>query len=428
MGMDFLALRNLRKAPHFFYIVILSLWLCSSHACGQNVPISTNPTGTQAGFSLVAIGDAGERNGILEDNAETIAALFRRERFDLLVFLGDNFYKTGLNFDSEKDPQKETPKKINSVLGPFRAVMRALGRQNVHAVAGNHDYYAQLAVNKSFLWGLFSVEALPVGITNKGNQRADTISTWTYHYGLPQQALFPVDSAAGDSLQIIFFDSAVLLRTQQHTWRPYFAALERLLFSTSNRPQIKWRIIAAHHPLHSLGEHGGYSEWDPEARTVRYLNHCDPDSDIVGYFTNFADPEDLCAERYRAYRDSLLAAIHRGGVPVQLFMAGHDHSLQLLHYSNRAPDCSACPQAFLISGAGAKVSRVRAPAPELGEHTWPDNSSKQRGKSRYGFARIDIQGERLRIRIFDGKTGKELDMGTGRTEFFVKPDGTPAER
>jgi predicted phosphodiesterase len=427
MGMDFLTLRNLRK-PRHFYTVILSLCLCSCQACGQNPPASKTPTGAQAGFSLVAIGDAGERSGILEDNAETMAALFRRERFDLLVFLGDNFYKTGLNFESDKNPQKETPKKINGVLGPFFPVMRALGRQNVHAVAGNHDYFAQLVVNKSFLWGLLSVDALPVGITNKGNQRADTISTWTYHYGLPQQALFPVDRAAGDSLQIIFFDSAVLLRTKLHTWRPYFAALERLLVSTQNRPRIKWRIMAAHHPLYSLGEHGGYSEWEPEARTVQYLNHCDPDSDIVGYFTNFSDPEDLCAERYRAYRDSLFATIQRSGVAVQLFMAGHDHSLQLLHYADRAPDCPACPQTYIVSGAGAKVSRVRAPAPEFGEHTWPDNNPKQRGQSRYGFARIDIQGERLRVRIFDGKAGKELGLGAGQTDIWVKLDGTMAKR
>ncbi|MCI0406583.1 MAG: metallophosphoesterase, partial [candidate division Zixibacteria bacterium] len=281
MGMDFLAQRSLQKASHF-YTVILSLWLCSCQACGQNVSVSKSQAGAQAGFSLVAIGDAGERNGILEDNAESMAALFRRERFDLLVFLGDNFYKTGLNFESNKNPRKETPKKINSVLGPFYLLMRELGRQNVHAVAGNHDYYAELVVNKSFLWGLFSVDALPVGITNKGNQRADTISIWTYYYGLPQHALFPADPSTGDSLQIIFFDSALLLRTKLETWRPYFAALERLLVATKNRPQVKWRIMAAHHPLYSLGEHGGYSEWDPEARTVQYLNHCDPDSDIVG--------------------------------------------------------------------------------------------------------------------------------------------------
>ncbi|MGH7599864.1 MAG: metallophosphoesterase [bacterium] len=371
----------------------------------------------------MAIGDAGERNGILEDNAESMTRLFRRERFDLLIFLGDNFYKTGLNFESDKNPQKETPKKINNVLGPLLPLMRQLGRQNVHAIAGNHDYYAELVVNKSFLWGLFSIDAIPVGITNKGNQRADTISSWTYHYGLPRHALFPADRSAGDSLQIIFFDSAILLRTKLETWRPYFATLEQLLVSTKNRSQIKWRMMAAHHPLYSLGEHGGYSEWDPEARTVQYLNHCDPDSDIVGYFTNFSDPEDLCAGRYRAYRDSLFATIQRSGVAIQLFMAGHDHSLQLLNYPRHAP---ASPQVYLVSGAGAKASRVRAPAP--GEHTWPDNDSKQRGKSRYGFARLDIQGEQLRVRIFDGKTGKELDMGAGRTQLVVKPDGTLAER
>lgn len=394
----------------------------SCEACGQKAAPGReqNP----AAFSLVVIGDAGERTEILEDNAEMMTTMLRQERFDVLLFLGDNFYQTGLNIETDKDPQKKVAKKIKEVLGPFREVMRGLGRQNVHAIAGNHDYYARLVVDKSLLFGLFSIEALPVGITNKGNQRADTISSWTYHYGLPQEAFFQVSQQAQDSLQIIFFDSAVLLRTKPQTWRPYLAQLQRLLVSVKNRPQVKWRLLALHHPLYSVGDHGGYSVWDPEARMVNRINHCDADSDAVRYFLNVVDPEDLCAERYRAYRDSVLAVIQRSGAPVQLMLAGHDHSLQLLNYPNANPACTACPKIHLVSGAGSQESSVKTASPQNGEYTCPDNDPKRQGKSQSGFARLDFENGRLRVRFFSGKNKREIDMGEGRTEFWMTLDGT----
>ncbi|MDZ7360605.1 MAG: metallophosphoesterase [candidate division KSB1 bacterium] len=410
----------------FCEVLIAVLFLNFNAACGQ-----APPAGSKADFSFVAIGDIGEKSDLLTDNAKTMTALFRQDRFDLLIFLGDNFYPTGLNFGASGNFQKEVPKKIKDVLDPFREVMAGLGKKNVHAVAGNHEYYAKVLLDKSFFFGAFSISALPVGITNKGNQRADTISTWTYHYSLPSEVIF---AAGQDSVQFIFFDSAILLRTQPETWRPSLAHLQRLLASTRQRPRVKWRIFAAHHPLYSVGEHGGYSEWDPEARAVRYLNHCDPDSDAVNYFQNLVDPQDLCTERYRAYRDSVHAAIHRSGVTVQLALSGHDHSLQLLHNPNRHSAfaslgslaeqvCARCPKIFLVSGAGAKTSRVKMPSSQKGEYTCPHPDPKQEGKSQFGFVRVDFQGERLRVRFFSGKTKKEIDMG-GRREFFIKPDGT----
>lgn len=414
-----------RLSALFLKIIALALGFYATAACSQKkTPAAENPA---AGFSLVVIGDAGERNDILENNAKLLAEMFRRERFQALLFLGDNFYHTGLNFNAGKDPQKETPRKIREVLGPFREVLGGLGRSQVHAIAGNHDYYKELVVEKSFLFGLFAIEAMPVGITNKGNQRADTMGSWTYHYGLPEHAFFPIRATAGgepapDSVQVIFFDSAVLLRTPPPTWRPYLAALEQLLASTRERPGVKWRLLAAHHPLYSVGEHGGYSEWDPEERTVQYVNRCDPDSAAVSYFYNLVDPEDLCAARYRAYRDSTLRTIQRSGAPVQLALAGHDHSLQLLYYPDRHAGGAAGPKLFLVSGAGAKGSAVKAPG--RGEYTCPDNSRKREGKSRTGFARLDFQAERLRVRFFSGQDKKEIDMGAGRKEFLIKPDGT----
>jgi len=402
-------------------MVMLSFLFCCCAACGQpKTPGGENKSGD---FSLIAIGDAGEKNEILTNNAATMTEMFRQNRFEALLFLGDNFYLTGLNVEPDKDFRQEVPNKINEVLGPVREVLRGLGRQNIHAVAGNHDYYKHLVVDRSFIFGLFSIEALPVGITNKGNQRADTIASWTYHYGLPQQAFFQTAPQTKDSLQIIFFDSAILLRTQPHTWRPYLAQFYNLLVSTKNRSKIKWRMLAMHHPLYSVSEHGGYGEWDSETRTVSYVNRCDPDSDAVSYFYNTVDPEDLCTPRYRAYHDSVLATIQRAGVRVQMALSGHDHALQFLYYPQVNLDCENCPKIYVVSGAGAKENRVKSPSPWRGEFTCPDNTPPRQGKSQSGFVRLDFQAGNLRARFFSGKTKREIDMGGGRKEFLIKPDG-----
>jgi hypothetical protein len=415
--------RNFRETA-YCHVVALSFLLSFQTACGQALLKFESHAPEASRFSFVAIGDAGEKNDILKDNAGAMARLFRNDPFELLVFLGDNFYKTGLNFDkaeSRKEIEEETRKKIKNVLGPFREITQKLGRSRVHAIAGNHDYYTRLVVNKSLLFGLVNIEALPVGITNRGNAREAEIPFWTYHYGLPDHAFFQVGGTT-DSLQVIFFDSAILLRTRPDTWRPYLDRLQRLLASTQNRPGVKWRIFTAHHPLYSVGAHGGYSEWDAEAQTVQFLNHCDVDSDAVGYFINLADPEDLCADRYRAYQDSAKAVIRRSGALVQVSLAGHDHSLQLLYYPGRDKDCSNCPKIHLVSGAGSTVSRVKSPSPQMGEFTGPDRRLEQQGKSQYGFVRFDIQGEQINVRFFSGDTKKEIDMG-GRASFRIDAKG-----
>jgi len=57
---------------------------------------------TEADFSFVAIGDTGERDKPLEQNAAALRKMFRQDRFQSLIFLGDNFYPIGLNGPREK--------------------------------------------------------------------------------------------------------------------------------------------------------------------------------------------------------------------------------------------------------------------------------------------------------------------------------------
>ena len=71
---------------------------------------------SDGGFTVVALGDAGEKNGYLRSIGSLLGRMQTGEhdggRTDALVFLGDNFYPTGLNV-----PAADVGSKVNSILG-----------------------------------------------------------------------------------------------------------------------------------------------------------------------------------------------------------------------------------------------------------------------------------------------------------------------
>jgi hypothetical protein len=372
-------------------------------------------------FTLVAIGDAGEKTKELRANGTLLTKMYSGQhdggRPDVLIFLGDNFYDTGLNV-----PVDDVEGKVSTMLDPFRAPLLGLGRRNVHAVAGNHDYYSRHAIEASGLFGLISIQEGPVGVSDKGNEREKAIEYWTYHYRFPGEAIYDTTPGENDSVQLIFFDSARLLRTLPGSWKPALDSLETLLRIKAERIGIRWRILCLHHPFVSLGEHGGYTVWNDETNSVEYLTACDKDSNAVSWLKNFIDPEDLCAERYRQYVDSVRAVIDRSGARVQVVLSGHDHSLQFL-YSSGSSTCPECPNLQIISGAGSKTARVRGPRPEKNEFTASSHDKRREGSSLAGFVQLKFIDDRIRVVFYDAQKVDPIDMGGGRKEFWIAEDG-----
>ncbi len=372
-------------------------------------------------LTVLAIGDAGESGGILRANGSYATDMYTGRHdggvFDAMIFLGDNFYNTGLN--GRVDDAQSKAKKI---LGPFKEPMRGLGKKNVHAIAGNHDYYARNLVEGSYLFGLISFEEAPIGLTNKGNEREAALEDWTYYYKMPSQATYAVEPGSADSVQFIFFDSALPLRTHPSSWRPVLDSLEKLLRSSKLQTGVRWRILCTHHPFYSVGEHGGYSVWNDETNSVDYLTNCDKDSNAMAWFKNSIDPEDLCAEKYKQYVDSVKAVIHSAGVRLQLTLAGHEHSLQLLNYPERNVDNPEFPSVHVVSGAGSKPTRVKFPSPPS-VYTSAQTDPKKEGESFGGFVQLQFERDKLRIKFFNGKGGDWLDMGGGKKEFWLDING-----
>ncbi|MBX2992278.1 MAG: metallophosphoesterase [Bacteroidetes bacterium] len=396
----------------------LSLFLIGATAlsCSHQRDIHESAEGRP--LTVIAIGDAGEPGSVLRDNAKLVDNMYSGRHSaglpDAMFFLGDNFYPTGLNV-----PADEVDKKIKKTLGPFRETFEFLGKENVHAVAGNHDYYARNAIEKSLLFGLIDISAGPVGLSDRGNQRASEIEWWTYHRNMPAEVVYPSRRGGQDSVQFIIFDSALPLRTDISTWKPALDSLRRMLATSATRPGIVWRILIQHHPWYSVGDHGGYSVWDDEENAITYLSNCDKDSNAVRWFMNTIDPEDVCAEKYQAMLNALRSVILAGGVKIHLTLTGHDHTLQLLSYPDDG-SCSSCPKVHVVSGAGSEMKQVKSPLPPR-EFTASQRDKK--GESRGGFAQLRFENDRLRIVFFDGQNGQMIDMGGGKREFWIDKEG-----
>jgi Calcineurin-like phosphoesterase len=378
--------------------------------------VITRPSGSP--LTVIAIGDQGTAGSVLTANASSITDMYTGRdpagSFDLLLFLGDNFYNTGLNI-----PKDQVDDKIESVLGQFRVPLDGLGRARVHAVTGNHDYYAKNVIDIRTLFGLVDIEEIPVGLSDRGNEREAGIPSWTYHYGMPADLVVPLRKDGVDSAQFVFFDSAIPLRTRPETWGPALDSLNRLLNSVKGRSHVQWHILVMHHPIATVGEHGGYTEWNDETKRVEYLTQCDKDSNAVGWVKNFINPEDLCTDRYRTMLDSLRFIIDAAGVPFQAVLSGHDHCLQFL-YRPHGETPSSWPQVQIVSGAGSHGSRVMFPAPPF---SYTASDPKAKGESATGFARLQFQDDRMRVVFYDGFTGDPIDMGGGKKEFWIDQHG-----
>lgn len=396
--------RRIPRLPmkHSAFCAVIFFIAVHAHLAAQN----------HAGqFTFMAIGDAGYPGRILENTADAAKHESGRlansgDSLNVLLFLGDNFYPNGLNIGKD-----ERESMIEQVIGPHRRLMNTLGRDNVLAIAGNHDYYCAM------------LGPAPYGRCFSGNLYEAELPEWTYHFAYPTSVRYATSQGSADSVELLLFDSAILLNSDRSEWGPYLDSLETLLRSSAGNAAVKWRLLFIHHSPYSVGKHGGYKIWDADEQHVTFTSNCIEEGDdpfkyperLAGYH------EDNCDPVYREYSDSLFAIIQRSGAMVQAMFAGHDHNLQLLH----DPARQTSPRIFVVSGAGSKQDRVRSPLPPF-IFTHPHNTPEQKGKSAYGFVAGQIRDEQLHLWFVDGRDGSRLKMGDV-SEFVVNTSGTLVE-
>jgi tartrate-resistant acid phosphatase type 5 len=257
-------------------------------------PIIDVPAGAM--LRLLAVGDAGEgpeeRGSHL---ATTIAAMRAVEDVDAMLLLGDNVYRCGVR--GVDDPAWER------VIEPLFEV-----GVPIYPVLGNHD------------WGEVGCRASdPMAQIRKSGTPG--FDLWRF----PAPAYVVRTGVA----EIVFFDSTTI------DVCPLRAAL-------ATPKTTRWRIVVAHHPLYSCGEHGN------DRHTLRL-------------------------------REAVQPLLVESGV--DLYVAGHDHDLEL-------PQAPLASPAFLVSGSGSKIRRRGARCAEGGNF-----------RIAGGFAVVDVREEELAIRV-----------------------------
>lgn|GEM_PF-5291680 len=271
------------------------------------------PEHTGQHLRLIALGDAGLPESHPESHlTATLEGLRRIAPADGILLLGDNIYECGV--EGVQDPKWRT------ILGP----LLDLGLP-IYPVLGNHDWGKRAQrFNRECRRTTTDPEAQLRKTGTPGFERWH-FPAYTYVVETPLA-------------EIILFDSTPIAK-QWPEREQRLAALRAALARPKTRP---WRIVAAHHAVHTCGAHA-------------------TDKDTT---------------RFRKAVEGLLKSS-----AVDVYIAGHDHDLEIR--SDPAPR-----PLYLISGAAAKLrssSACRRPT-----------DFKIQG----GFAVLDVTAERLVARFY----------------------------
>jgi len=294
----------------------VTIVLAAAFACGA--PELREPVA----LSLLALGDTGAR----PDNpprvatqlavGAALAAEDRRRPIDALVLLGDNFYDFGLR-------QDELVARVRANLVRPYCRFLALSAPRSAEVASA----CEIAPGERHPVPLWAVLGNHDYVTpGSDSLQRESVPLFLANWQMPAPPAAAVELGHGVSL--VLFDSDPVFRGA--------APLE--LAGALRAARGPWRILIAHHP-------------------------------IAAERTN-------ARETYARFRALVVSEIAAAGVPVQLYVSGHEHNLQALVMEPPAPPL------HVIAGGG---SGARSPT--------ADNPRRLAGFASPGFARIDLAGE-----------------------------------
>lgn len=260
-------------------------------------------------LDFLAVGDTGTGGDGQKAVAAAMATEAEQSQPRFVLLLGDNFYEFGISSDqaSEWKTRFEDIYFQDSLQIPF------------YAVLGNHDYFGNSEAQ--------------VAYAQSGKSSRWKMPARYYHFS--QQL--------SDQTEVLFvaLDSNSLLHPfggdpQQLAW------LEQTLQASSAR----WKIVYAHHPLYSGGQHGN---------NPSLIKQLEP-----------------LLQKYG----------------VDLYLAGHDHDQQMLQPHG--------PLHFVVSGAGAKSRDVH----------WLPNSLY--AATNFGFTHFRVSAQEMVISFLNAKSQRSF--------------------
>ena len=254
---------------------------------------------------------------------------------------------------------------------------------NVFFLPGNHDWKSMR------IGGLKSVKAQGEYIEDYiDNTVVKNRSTPNF---VPSGALpGPYSEMISDNIRLISIDLQWWLHRQifhsiekrggkKKIQQQFFVSLDSLL--NVSREKNEMTIIAAHHPLFSIGHHGA------KKQPMRFLINWTP-LKIIGWMgINRMLYQDIPQPRYKKLKKKLLSVINK--YENIIYIAAHEHNLQ---YSIRRKNH------FIISGAGSKLTSFRLNTDEV----------KYANDTEMGFFALHFFNDgSVKLEVFLEKSGKK---------------------
>jgi hypothetical protein len=148
---------------------------------------------------------------------------------------------------------------------------------------------------------------------------------------------------------LLLVDSESLLRDASHRDRALYGLRRTIRYYRTQQPEV-WRVLAAHHPLETYGSHNGATFGNGLQKDLYAIRGTllwpllYPLERIIG-------PQNVFEWGYRSLRRDLYDLFR--SEPIDVMVAGHDHSLQHV----RIHDRGVAHQ--IVSGAGSKRTSVQ---------------------------------------------------------------------
>jgi len=268
-------------------------------------------------FSVILIGDAGgppSADAVLRAVEEDVKTLKDKS---VIVFLGDNIYPRGLPAPEAVDYQ--------DALSRINRQVKLLTSADVKGifVPGNHDW------DRSGPDGFGAVRREALAVEESGGEHVEF---------LPPNGCPGPEVREFGSFRLVLLDTEWLLRDAEKgrdgctatSDSAVRAQLETALAGANG----KHVVVAAHHPLRSGGEHGGY---------FRVRDHLFPLRAVKSWLwlplpvigstyplarSGGASPQDISHSRNRSMRVLLEGALRRYRPLV--YAAGHEHAMQVM--------------------------------------------------------------------------------------------------
>jgi hypothetical protein len=294
---------------------------------GRSGPTLTE--GPPPALSLLAVGDTGTPRRVIAALDPGLAVASAMSHEDVaspvhgIVLLGDNFYPDGLSESHFEDQLRD------NLARPFCHFLRftARGRGSLEEACPRPESERHPVPIHALLGN--HDYSLPESPMLQRTRIPEYIENWA----MPTE-FFEVRELPG-GVSLVLIDSMRWVR----------GAGGKELTQAVRRSLGPWRIIAAHHPMVDTGAHR--------------------------------------VERFERRVGRLLRT---AGVPIHLFVSGHEHNLQAVEQRGEWPPL------HIVAGSGSDVREISSGDP-----------GRRFARSVYGFARIDLAGdpERLIVTLFE---------------------------